>query len=205
MSDTQRARRSDAERNREAILEASLRCLGADSRASMAEIASEAGVGRVTMYGHFSSRAEVVEATFARAMDRAEATLSGLDLEGAPFAALERLVVASWRIVGESPLILQAAEEVLGSDAVRQHHAQPLERLRRLVRRGRRSGAFRKDLPEDWLIACYYAVLHGAAEESRSGRLADTHADRVVWRTIESLFHPVPRKAPTTNTQEETT
>lgn len=200
MSDTQRPRRADAERNREAILHAASRCLGANPRASMAEIASEAGVGRVTMYGHFSSRGEVIEAAFVRAMDRADSTLSGLDLEGDPFAALERLVVASWRIVGESRLVLQAAEEELGPDVVRQHHAEPLDRVRRLVRRGRRSGVFRKDLPEDWLIACYYAVLHGAAEESRSGRLADTQADRVVMRTINSLFRPV--TAPTRRSED---
>ena len=196
MSDSQRPRRADAERNREAILDAAMRCLSANPRASVVEIASEAGVGRVTMYGHFTSRAEVVEAAFARAMDRADASLSGLYLLDDPFAALERLVVASWLIVGELRLVLQAAEEALGHDAVRQRHAEPLERVRRLVRRGRRSGAFRRDLPEGWLVACYYAVLHGAAEETRSGRLPDSHAAQVVVRTIESLFRPVTEPTP---------
>ena len=193
MHATPRTRRADAERNREAILQAALRCLSANPRMNMAEIATEAGVGRVTMYGHFSSRSELVEAAFAFAMDQAETTLAALDLDGEPLAALRRLVLASWRIVGESRLVLQAAEEELGHEAVRKHHAQPLDRVRRLIRRGRRSNVFRKDLPEAWLVACYYAVLHGAAQEVRAGRLAEARADRVVWMTIESLVRPVDR------------
>ncbi|MEQ4205242.1 TetR family transcriptional regulator [Actinopolymorpha sp. B9G3] len=195
MSEIQRPRRADAERNREAILDAAMRCLSVNPRASMAAIAAGAGVGRVTLYGHFSSRGEVIEAAFARAMTRAEASLSGLALDGEPFDALERLVLASWRIVDESRLVLQAAEEELGLDTVKRHHAESMERVRGLVRRGRRTGAFRKDLPADWLVTCYYAVLHGAAEEVRSGRLAQAGADQVVWRTIDALFRPPAKRA----------
>lgn len=191
MTAAPRARRADAERNREAIVRAALRCLGANPAASVGEIAAEAGVGRVTLYGHFSSRTELVAAAFTHAMDESERALAELDLEGDPWTALERLVLASWRIVGPSRLVLQAAEEELGLDAVKAHHADPMRRVRSLLRRGRRAGAFRDDLPEGWLIACYYSVLHGAAEEVRAGRLAESRADAVVWATIVSLFRPV--------------
>jgi AcrR family transcriptional regulator len=190
MDQTRRTRRADAERNREAILDAATRRLARDPGASMSEIAAEAGVGRVTMYGHFSSRAELVDAVFARTMDRAEETLARLDLSGDPSTALERLVAESWHIVGESRLLLQAVEDELGPDAVRRRHEEPLGGVGGLINRGRQEGAFRRDLPEAWMVACFYAVLHTAAEEVRCGRLPAEEADGVVWSTIASLLRP---------------
>lgn len=172
------------------IIEAAVRCLSDDPRTSMSRIAHEAGVGRVTVYGHFASRSELVEAAFARTMHHAEASLQEVDVGGEPFEALERLVTTSWRIVGESRLILQAAEEELGSQRVRQLHEEPIARVRQLVQRGRTAGTFRDDLPLEWLITCFYALLHTGAEQVRSGDLPEASADRVVWATVASILRP---------------
>ena len=61
-------RRADAERNIEAILDAALARLGRDPSASMTEIAKAAGVGRVTLYGHFPSREALVDTLFDRSL-----------------------------------------------------------------------------------------------------------------------------------------
>lgn len=46
-------RRADAQQNVERILDAAIDCLSRDSDASVVQIAQAAGVGRVTLYGHF--------------------------------------------------------------------------------------------------------------------------------------------------------
>ena len=48
--------RADARRNIELILDAAEACLTRNPDASMSDIAAEAGLGRVTIYGHFTSR-----------------------------------------------------------------------------------------------------------------------------------------------------
>lgn len=184
----QRPLRADAKRNRELIMDAAVASLGDNPRASMSTIAAVAGVGRVTLYGHFSSREELVEAVFSRALDRAEEVLAEIDLDHDPTVAMERLVIASWQVINESRLLLQAAEEELGPKAIRRYHEQLLVRVQDLIARGRESGAFRTDLSQAWLIACFYAILHGAAQEVREGRLHPDGADRVVWATIRSLI-----------------
>lgn len=190
MAGTQRAKRADAERNRAAILAAGLQLLGEDPAASMSDIAKAAGVSRVTMYGHFSSRAELVHALMEGALGAAHRSLSTLDLGGDPMAALRILVTASWRIVGPARMLLRAAAAELGDEEVRALHEDPMELVASLVERGRASGAFRTDVPARWLVACYQSVLHGAAEELRAGRLAEEEADAVVWATIRSLVGP---------------
>src|ERR1700731_535694 len=53
----ERDRRADARRNIASILDAAQDCLSRDPTASIADIAQAAGVGRVTLYGHFGTRA----------------------------------------------------------------------------------------------------------------------------------------------------
>ena len=67
-----RAQRADARRNVAAILDAATDCLARDPETSVADIAAAAGVGRITLYGHFKTRAELVDAVLARTIQRAD-------------------------------------------------------------------------------------------------------------------------------------
>ncbi|WP_136707497.1 TetR family transcriptional regulator [Agromyces sp. H66] len=183
-----RSTRRDALRNRDAILDAAARCLSDDPGASMSDIAKAAGVVRVTIYGHFASREELVEAVLIRTIDRSEAELAELDLEGDPVAALDRLVRRSWRIVDTFHRLLGAAEEALSNERIMAHHAEPMARVQALIERGQREGSMRRDLSAEWLTTCFSALLHSAAAELRAGRLAEADADRVVATTVVSLL-----------------
>src|SRR5215472_9528755 len=70
-----RPQRADARRNVAAILDAATDCLARDPEMSIAGIAAAAGVGRITLYGHFSTRAELVDAVLARTIEHADAIL----------------------------------------------------------------------------------------------------------------------------------
>jgi TetR/AcrR family transcriptional regulator, mexCD-oprJ operon repressor len=180
--------RSDAVRNRDAILEAAVDQFAQDPHANMSDIARAAGVGRVTVYGHFASREALLEATLLRAIERSEAELASIDLSGDPIAALDRLVRRSWRIVDAFHRLLGVAEETLSNERIIAHHAEPMARVRALIERGQREGAMRRDLDAAWLTSCFTALLHTAAGELRAGRLAEADADRVVAATVISLL-----------------
>jgi TetR/AcrR family transcriptional repressor of mexCD-oprJ operon len=183
-------RRADAVRNREAIMDAAKRCLAEDSSASMAEIAVAAGVGRVTLYGHFSSREELVDAVFEQTIAQADAQLAALDLTGDALAAMRRLVSSSWEIVAESQALLAAAEEALGSDRIRAHHHKPMRRVGALIKRGQAEGSFRSDQPISWLTTCFHTILHAGAGEVRSGRMTAEQAARVIPETVTAILIP---------------
>jgi serine phosphatase RsbU (regulator of sigma subunit) len=67
-----RRRRSDAALNRARILEAAAEALVADADVGMADVAEAAGVSRGTIYRHFSSREELIDAVRRQARDDAE-------------------------------------------------------------------------------------------------------------------------------------
>jgi TetR/AcrR family transcriptional regulator, mexCD-oprJ operon repressor len=184
----QRRQRADARRNIAAILDAALACLSRDPDASIGDIARTAGVGRVTLYGHFPTRAELVDAVFARTLAEADEALNAVDLTGDPRAALARLVASSWQIVNRHRALLQAAQRTIGPGRIREQHETPHKRVQALIKRGRREGVFRTDLPTTWLVATFHNVLHGAADEIAAGRLNEKAAGRTIVATLLAAF-----------------
>jgi TetR/AcrR family transcriptional repressor of mexCD-oprJ operon len=188
--------RADAQRNVAAILEAALETLGRNPEASVSEIAKTAGVGRVTLYGHFPSRAELIDAAFARAIEDGHDALEGVDLAGDPREALGRLIESSWQLVDRSRSLLLAAQSVLPPGRIRALHAEPMERVERLVERGRAEKLFRTDLPTSWLVGILHSVMHSAADEINAGRLTPDKASTYITATILAAFTPPGRPVP---------
>jgi AcrR family transcriptional regulator len=142
----------------------------------------------VTLYGHFASRTELVDAMFADTLERADRSLDAVDLAGDPRQALIRLIDSSWRIIDELRSLLVAAQRALPPERVRDLHDGPMRRIRRLIDRGQAEGAFRADLPTGWLVAVFYGVLHTAADELTAGRLHGPDAADAVTATLLAAF-----------------
>lgn len=185
-----RERRADARRNIAAILDAALQCLSADPQASIADIAAAAGVGRVTLYGHFPSRADLIDAAVAHALRQAEEILGAVDLSGDPRDALTRLVASSWQMLDQFRGALAVAERELPPGRIRAQHADPMSRVGALISRGQRDGVFRTDLPTAWLVTLFYTVMHGTAGEIGAGRLRSADAARVITATLLAAYTP---------------
>jgi len=86
-------RRVIAERNIEAILDAADRLLGRGSQLTIAAVAAEAGLSRVTVYSHFLNLEALLEAVVERAVKRTMALFDQAVLENVtPLEAVERLL-----------------------------------------------------------------------------------------------------------------
>ncbi|MFD2024419.1 TetR/AcrR family transcriptional regulator [Promicromonospora aerolata] len=195
-AETRPRRRADAERSITRIVSAARTSLSEDPDATIDAIAAAAGVGRMTLYGHFRTRAELVEAALVDALRAGEETLSAVDLSGAARDALGRLLASSWALVAESAALLAAAQGVLPAGRIRDLHANPGERIEELIRRGQREGVFRTDLPIGWLVNVVHYVLHGAAEENRAGRIRTDDVAAVVTTTVRGLLDRRPEEPP---------
>ncbi len=181
-------RRADARRNIDAILEAGRQCLSRDPDASVNEIAAAAGVGRVTLYGHFPNRAALVAAVITRALDEFVTSLDAVDLTGDPRDALARLIDATWRPTAESTFLVVAAERTMTSEELLAAHGQPHKRVIDFVEHGREQGAFRTDQPTSWLLAVFHSVVHAAANEVAAGRLRADDAGAAIGATVLAAF-----------------
>jgi AcrR family transcriptional regulator len=155
--------RSDAQRNRERILEAAKEAFtryGAE--ASLDDIAKQAGVGAGTLYRHFPSREELLkgvyrteieklaaaERTFAETLSPLEALRAWLLLFVEAIAAKQVIAPALSALVGDSKKVFEAS------------YTQMWEAIRSLVRRAIRSGDIRSDLDPTDLLRALIGVAH---------------------------------------------
>jgi AcrR family transcriptional regulator len=188
-----RRRRADAERSVAAIVDAAVEAFSRRPDTSMSEIAIAAGVGRVTLYAHFPSRAALIEAATRRILAEASASLDAADLEAGPASdALGRLIHTSWSVLAHHGGIIDA-EGAPAPSMLRQHHGDVLARIDRLIARGQAEGAFRADLPRDWLVDVCYSLFHAAARAVGEGRLDAIAAPDLLEATIRATLERTSR------------
>jgi TetR/AcrR family transcriptional regulator, mexCD-oprJ operon repressor len=184
-------RRADARRNIEKILEAAVASLSRDPEASVGEIAQAAGVGRVTLYGHFGSREALIEAALTRVLEEGDQILDALDLSGDPREALRALIESGWLLTAQAGSVLEAARGTLPPGRVQELHVKPAQRVEELIRRGQSEGVFRADLPASWLTSTLHHLMKGAAADVSGGRLDSADAPRFISETFLAALRAV--------------
>lgn len=143
---SQRPQRRDAEENRVALLNAAIVALGDDADASLEAIAAVAGLSRRAVYGHFSTRDELVAAAIERGAVRLTAATADVQRDDARISlallgsrlwdAVEQMrAMASLAVRGPSITLVGAALEPVRA------------RLRTIVEAGVAAGTLRTDVP----------------------------------------------------------
>ena len=179
-----RTKRADAVRNIEAIIDAATRLLAIDPEASINDIAKAAGVGRVTLYGHFESRAVLIREVVDRAIAQTDEELARVDLDGDPRDVLGRLLEATWHLTHRFGALVIAASQVLPPEGMRHAHHRLAVRVRTVLERGREAGEFRNDVPIDWQITVVQSILHGASTAVHRGEITAGNAPSLVRDTV---------------------
>jgi AcrR family transcriptional regulator len=191
MTDSQKVdfRREIAERNVETILDAAERLVERAEQLTFSGVSHESGLSRPTLYAHFEDRAALMEALVEKTVRRTVAAIASADSEHGPAEeALQRLTSATWEQIARYESLGRAAATELSADAMRRAHQEARAVIKRLIERGRADGAFRTDLSTDWLVTCYLALIHAAAEETRSGSLGHKAALKALVATLSDLF-----------------
>jgi AcrR family transcriptional regulator len=184
-----RRQRADAERNVASILAAATDGILTGGGLNMAAVARTAGVSRVTLYTHFPTREALLEAMADRAIADARKLVTDLRLDEDPSrAALSRLVHSQWRTLDRYRTLYAVAAAGLPEARLRALHEPLFGQVKRLISRGQAEGEFRTDLPQNWLVATVYGLLHQAAEEVNAGRLSHRKAGDAVTATILSAL-----------------
>ena len=179
-------RRADAERNLARIIEAATALLAVNPGASMAEIAEASGLVRATLYRHFPTRDDLLQAMYAAALDDAlKAILSVEPERGKSTDAIAR-VVDALLVVGDRYRIL--SEERRGYPEMREQEESVGAPMIALVERGQRDGELRDDLPLRWLVAALGSLVNEALRAVTRGDIDRDHAGQLVTQTfLESM------------------
>jgi AcrR family transcriptional regulator len=190
----ERVLRSDARRNREAVVAAAKKLFADEGLdAQMPDVAKAAKVGVGTVYRHFPTKADLIAALAAERFERlAEKAREGIGADNpweglCDFIRFSAQLQADDRglceVMGSRPEVMEAAAYGVGLDAL----------CERLVKRAQRSGDLRKDL--EWqdipMIACGLGRITPAEQGPAVGRWP-----RLVEIVIDGLRAPGSSKLP---------
>jgi AcrR family transcriptional regulator len=157
MSSAPHRLRADAARNRENILRTA-RALFAARGGSVGidEIAREAGVAVGTLYRHFPTKADLVNAIVTELADRIfgalDEAVARIDAGGSPMAELTVLTERISEAAGEDRII-KAAMSNLGLQATREDEDKAVAGLNRIVAAGHAEGSLHPDVtPADIVL-----------------------------------------------------
>jgi len=166
----ERKPRSDAQRNRERILEVAKEAFTRSGvNASLDDVAKQAGVGPGTLYRHFPTRDELVEAVYRTEVEKLAAAARKFGESMPPVEALRAWLLLFVDYIATKRLIAPALNALAEgpSRLFEASYAQVGEAIRALVKRAIKSGEIRKDLDPIDLLRALIGVANVANNPDR--------------------------------------
>ena len=171
--------RTDAQRNRERILEVAKRAFTrSGANTSLDDIAKEAGVGPGTLYRHFPTRDALIEAVYRTEVEKLAAAEQKLAETMPPIEALRAWMLLFVDHIATKQIIAPALNTYVGgpSKLYEGSRGQIQRAINALVKRAITSGDIRKDLdPFDLLRALIgvSSISSGPDWQQSARRLVD--------------------------------
>ena len=161
-----RKARTDAQRNRERVLEAAKAAFtrsGAD--ASLDDIAKQAGVGPGTLYRHFPTRDALIETVYHTEVEKLAAAQRELSANLPPIEALRAWMMLFVDYIATKQIIASALNSVVGgpSRLYDSSRVQVTGAIDALVKAATKSGDIRKDLDPIDLLRALIGVANVAS------------------------------------------
>ncbi|WP_218952188.1 TetR/AcrR family transcriptional regulator [Amycolatopsis anabasis] len=179
------AESSTRSRTRQAIVEAAATVLSQRPKASLADVAAAAGVGRSTLHRYFPERSDLITALSDESVVRMRqaAADAGLD-QGTAVEALRRLVHAffglgPWLLFLFNERLLEEEETFLASFETAN------EPVAGLMLRGQEEGVLDPEASIEWLLRVLWMLVYAGWDAVRDGELPRHSATEFIIRALE--------------------
>jgi AcrR family transcriptional regulator len=159
----QRRPRSDAQRNRDRILDVAKGAFTRDGAdASLDEIAKQAGVGAGTLYRHFPTRDALIEAVYRSEVEKLAAAGRSFSAAMGPIEALRSWMLLFVDYMAAKHIIAPALNSVAGGPSRLYENSRSLIQgvMDELVKRAKKSGDVRRDLEASDLLRAVIGVSY---------------------------------------------
>ena len=178
-----------AQRSRRALLDTAIELFLENPHTSLLDVAKHAQVGRATLYRHFGTREELIEALAAESMRVTDEILKPLDDPHRPaIEVLEAGIRALMPIADRFHFILAIWSLASPGEPAYELYQSQLDRLAELIERAKREGAINANLSTDWVVMLVDSISQIGWWSIRNGDLdAGQAADQAVISLLDGI------------------
>lgn len=156
-------------------------------RATLAEIATAAGVGRATLHRHFTSRDHLIDSLATHALDESDRACSDIDYYGQPASvSLRETIDAVVKLGGRYAFLAYQPVSDRDDTKIGERLRKQKSAMRELIEAARAEGMFAKDIPVAWLTVTVDALCYAGWEACSRGELAPNDISDLILRTLEN-------------------
>ena len=175
---------SPAVKSQQAILEAAAAVLTANPGASLARIAEEAGVGRATLYRHFSSREDLVRALAMESIREIDESTADLESRARSARHALELIFAAVAPLGERYHFLTRETGLLDDPELACETKRQAAAINKLIEAAKAEGSIAREVPTAWVAAAFDALIYAAWSAVEEGSIARNDAGGLAFRTL---------------------
>jgi len=176
---------------RRALMDSAATLMADNPGITFMEIAKNAGIGRATLYRHFSSREELIRALSLEAVQAVDKASEGIMEKATSFAdailmSLEAVIPLGNRYYFLTRLPELEDEEVLAHTS--RHNAELLY----LIKEAQKEGSIDSAVPAKWAATLFDSLVYSTWTLQKLGEISEEQLHQLARDTlIKSLFNKV--------------
>ena len=176
-------------RTHRAILDAAIPLLSRNPGASLADVATAAGVGRTTIHRYFPERADLLEAISRDIVAQIEAATTRARIDdGLAIDAIDRLCQEYFELA--DGLLLVFDDPQMRDWAGWEDESEDDVALVQLVSRGQAEGSIDREQDPLWVQQCLWSLLYAAWSHTRDNGASKHAALALCLRTLRKAIAP---------------
>ncbi|MCF6299975.1 MAG: TetR/AcrR family transcriptional regulator [Proteobacteria bacterium] len=169
--------------NHKIIIEAAFLLLNSNPRATLAEIATSAGISRATLHRHFSGREDLIKAMAVQSINETDKAAEQASKNSQSYSdALEKIFTAMIPLGSRHWFLAQQA--IADIPEIKQRLIRQQNEMADAIYAAIQENLFDHQYPIEWIVQCYDHMIHAAWEMIRGQHATVKQATDLAWQTL---------------------
>ena len=167
----------------QSVIEAGFALLNDNPKASLADIAAHAGVGRATLHRYFPGRDDLIRAMAWTAIREMDVAVDAACADAPSYTEALRLTLEALIPLGDRYQFLMHEPVEDHSDIAEEFAKQQCE-TSELIEEVGKEGLFDQSVPTEWIVRSFDSILYTAWESVAAQETTPRQASNLAWRTL---------------------
>lgn len=179
-------------KSQRALLDASFQVLLLNPHASLSEIASQANVGRATLYRHFPTREDLISAIAIESLDLIQESMEPIltgEYQGE--SAIRKMITSLLPLADRFHFLQMVWTLVELDQAFIELYEKQMGTIKQWIIQGQTKGELNSDLTPDWIVSVLDSMLYSASWMLSQKMMSH---EQIEQQLIQTLFKGIQAK-----------